>query len=490
MNELIIRSERSSPIISRHLYGHFVEHLGTGVYEGTWVGENSPIPNTRGIRNDVVAALRKIAVPNIRWPGGCYAETYHWRDGIGPSARRPETYNCWSCGTVESNHFGTHEFMDLCEQIGAEPYICGNLGGGTVQEMAEWLSYLTTPASSPLSKERRANGRKDPWPMKWWAVGNENWGCGGHMSAEHYAWEFRRYGTFCRSHSGGKLYKVACGYEDDWNEVVMREARDYMDGLSIHHYSRLGVWGKDGDPTDFTFDPEGKDVGFAEKHWRKTMSMASDLDAFIQRTLAIMDRHDPAHRIGLIVDEWGTWHLEPPDKPVGAVLYQQNTIRDAIAAGLMLNILHKHAGRVHMANIAQMVNVLQSMVMTSDSKMILTPTYHVFEMNRVHHDATFLPAEFQGGSVSTLSASASQDKFGKIHLSLVNAHPSDAALVGCKLSETSPNKVSARILTAPAIDSHNTFDHPEVVTPHAFRNYRFGNGQIDVESPPRSLLVL
>jgi alpha-N-arabinofuranosidase len=496
MNQLIIDTGKVGGIISRHLYGHFAGSLGTGIYGGLWVGEDSPIPNTRGLRNDVVAALKKIAVPNIRWPGGGYAETYHWRDGVGPRAQRPITGNGWSGGVTENNHFGTHEFMDLCGQVGAEPCLGGNLGSGTVQEMADWLAYLTTPASSPLSQPRRDHGRQLPWPIKYWAVGNENWGCGGHMKAEHYAWEFRRYQTFCKNHSGGKLYKVACGHEDAWNDIVLGAAHDYMDGLSIPHGRRIGQWGKDGAPTDFTFDPAGGDVCFAEKQWWQTMRLASDLDQFIRRTLVIMDRYDPEHRIGLIMNEWGAGQLEPKDRPPGATLYQQNTLRDALVAGLTLNILHSHADRMPLANSAQMVNGLQAMIFTDGPRILLTPAYHVFEMNRVHHDAALLPSELkcaEAAPMPAISASASRDAAGKIHLAITHLHPTKAAPLQCELPGMSlggRTRISGRILTAGTMDAHNSFAAPSAVVPQPFTDFRVSSGGLTLTVPPKAVLVL
>ena len=499
MNRLVLESGEPGATISRYLYGQFAEHLGTGIYEGIWVGGYSPIPNTRGIRNDIVAALKKMGTPCIRWPGGSFAETYHWRNGIGQRGVRPAILNARAGGVPENNHFGTHEFLDLCEQVGADPYICGNLGSGTVQEMSDWVTYLTAPAKSPPGQTRWENGRAEPWPIKWWGFGNENWGSGGHMRAEHYAAEFRRYQTFCRHQSGGPLFRIACGHDEVWNDILLRDAGDYIDGLSLHHHQRIGERGRSGDPAGFTLAPEGTDTGFGEGPWWETLQQAWDLDGVIRGTLDILDKHDPDQRIGLVIDEWGTWHLEPALKPPGAVLYQQNTIRDAIAAAMTLNIFHSHAARIVMANIAQMVNVLQAMILTDGPLLVLTPTYHVFEMNKVHHDATLIPSELScefssdaERSFPVLSASASRNAAQAIHLTLTNAHPDQAAPITCEMGAATATlqSVSARVLTAPALDTHNTFAQPDAVTPQPFKNFRIEGKNLVVELPPRSVVVL
>ncbi|MGC4033465.1 MAG: alpha-L-arabinofuranosidase C-terminal domain-containing protein [Tepidisphaeraceae bacterium] len=380
MNRIVINADLGTQKISRHIYGHFAEHLGRCVYEGLWVGEDSDIPNTRGFRNDVVQALRNINIPNLRWPGGCFADTYHWTDGIGPKEKRPSIVNIHWGGTTENNHVGTHEFLDLCEQLGTMPYIAGNVGSGTVREMAEWLEYITMGGESPMASLRRQNGRQEPWPLMFWGVGNENWGCGGNMRPQFYADQFRQYASYCRNFTpDAKLYKVACGFTDEWNEILMRNCARFMDGLSVHYYTIPGPWLSKGSATDFTSDA-----------WKLTLQKAANIESFIKGTAAIMDRYDPQKRVGMIMDEWGTWFdVEQGTNP--GFLYQQNTIRDALVAGLSFNVFNNHADRVYMTNIAQTVNVLQAVVLTEGAKMLLTPTYHVFEMYKVHQDATLLP---------------------------------------------------------------------------------------------------
>jgi alpha-N-arabinofuranosidase len=451
------------------------------------VGEDSPIPNTRGIRNDVVAALSRLRMPNLRWPGGCFADTYHWKDGIGPLDRRPDMLNVHWGGVTENNHFGTHEFMDFCSMIGAEPYICGNVGSGTVQEMSEWLEYLTSPGESPMSRLRRKNGRDAPWDLRYWAVGNENWGCGGNMTPLQYAGEFRRYQSYCR-HLGGKhLYKIACGQTDEWNDVVLREAARFMEGLSVHYYTFAEKW-----------ERKGAATGFPASEWYSTMKNGLGIEEFITRTATIMDRHDPGKRIGMIVDEWGTWwDVEPGTNP--GFLYQANTIRDAVVAGLSLNVFNRHADRVHMANIAQTINVLQAMILTDGPRMVLTPSYHVFEMYKVHQDATLLPIvleadtiERPGSRIPELSASASRDAQGKVHLSLCNLNAEMTAEVEIELrgSASPARSAGGRILAATKMDGRNEFDHPEEVVPKPFAAVATERGKLRTKLPPMSVVVL
>ncbi|MFZ2918509.1 MAG: alpha-L-arabinofuranosidase C-terminal domain-containing protein, partial [Trichococcus flocculiformis] len=356
---------RETGTISRYIYGQFAEHLGRCIYEGVWVGTDSEIPHVNGIRQDVVEALKAIQVPVIRWPGGCFADEYHWKDGIGPTEERATIVNTHWGGVTENNHFGTHEFFELCRQVGAEAYINGNVGSGTVQEMQEWVEYMTMDGLSPMSKLRRENGQDEPWKVKFFGVGNESWGCGGNMRPEYYADLYRRYQTYVRQYTKEPLYKIACGPNIDdynWMDVLMKHAAPFMDGISLHHYALASVW-EDKRPA----------LGFPEKEWFSLIDSALKMDELITRHTTIMDKYDPDKRVGLIVDEWGSWlAVEPGTNP--GFLYQQNTIRDAMIASLTLNIFHKHADRVQMANIAQMVNVLQAMILTEGTEMIKTPT--------------------------------------------------------------------------------------------------------------------
>ena len=387
-NRLVIHADQPGAEISRNIYGQFSEHLGHCIYGGIWVGEDSPIPNTRGIRNDVVAALKKIQVPVVRWPGGCFADEYHWMDGIGPPTNRPvHDQHHWG-GVTENNHFGTHEFMDFCDQIGAEPYVCGNVGSGTVEEMMEWVEYMTSDADSPMANLRRQNGREQPWKIPYFAVGNESWGCGGNMTPEFYADNFRRYNTFVKNYGGNKIYRIACGASDriiNWTEVLMNNAGSEMNGLSLHYYTLpTGNWSDTRVPPPNSARRTGSTPSSTRWSWMKSSP----------NTPPSWTKYDPQKKVGLIVDEWGAWYdVEPGTNP--GFLYQQNTLRDALVAGVTLNIFNNHADRVKMANIAQMINVLQAMILTDNEKMTVTPSYWVFEMDTVHHDATLLPSELQ-----------------------------------------------------------------------------------------------
>ncbi|TWT79774.1 Intracellular exo-alpha-L-arabinofuranosidase 2 [Planctomycetes bacterium CA13] len=475
--------------VNPNIYGHFAEHLGRCIYEGIWVGEDSSIPNTRGIRNDVTAALREMNIPVLRWPGGCFADEYHWMDGIGPRDKRPALINTHWGGVVENNHFGTHEFLDLCEQIGAEPYVCGNVGSGSVQEMMNWVEYMTSDADSPMANLRRANGRDKPWKVPYFGVGNESWGCGGNMRPEYYADLYRRYSTFVKNYSGNRIFKIAGGAnvaDYNWTEVLMSRAGRLMHGLSLHHYTiPTGNWGRKGSATEFD-----------EAIYHKTLSRTLFMDELVTKHSEIMDRHDPNKRVGMVIDEWGIWtDVEPGTNP--GFLYQQNSIRDAIIAGLNFHIFHKHADRVSMANIAQTINVLQAMILTDKEKMLLTPTYHVFEMFSVHQGGTFLPLQIEtpdytvgDSSIPAVSASATRDADGEIHLSLVNTNPNQALRVTCSMNGAEAKNISGRVLTAPKFNSYNSFDAPETVKPTDFDGASLRGNQIEINLPSKAVVVL
>lgn len=487
--KITVNADLGKHRINRNIYGHFSEHLGRCIYGGIWVGEDSSIPNTDGIRNSVIEALRNIKIPVLRWPGGCFADEYHWKDGVGPREKRKKMINTHWGGVVENNHFGTHEFMRLCELLECEPYICGNVGSGTVQEMQEWIEYITFDGESPMANWRRENGRDEPWKLKYFGVGNENWGCGGNMRAEYYADVYKRYQTYIRNFGENKIFKIACGPNSDdyhWTEVLMREASRFMDGLSLHYYTVPGPsWQNKGSATDFT-----------EDEWFITMKKTLYMEELITRHSTIMDKYDPDKRVALIVDEWGTWYdVEPGTNP--GFLYQQNTLRDALVAGINLNIFNNHCDRVRMANIAQTVNVLQAVILTEGDKTILTPTYHVFEMYKVHQDATLLPVDvdcpdYKSGedAIPQISVSASKDDNGTIHITLCNLHPNEDVSINCELRGCTARNVSGRILTADKINEHNTFDEPERVKPTSFNSYNITGQGLDIKMPSKSVIVL
>jgi alpha-N-arabinofuranosidase len=452
-----------------------------------WVGNDRKIPNTRGFRNDVVGALKQLGVPVIRWPGGCFADEYHWREGVGPRAKRPVKINTHWGGVTEPNTVGTHEFMDLTEQIGAEAYIAGNVGNGTPQEMAEWVEYMTSPAGT-LADERARNGRKAPWKVPYFGVGNELWGCGGNMRAEYAADLTRRYATFIKSPAGTRVLKIAAGANNDdyrWTETMIREASGQIDALSLHYYTVPGGW-----------PPRQSPSSFDEAAWAETLAGAWRMDELVTRHSAMMDKHDPQKRIWLAVDEWGTWYGQDPGTTPG-FLRQQNSLRDALAAAIHLNIFAKHAERVKMSAIAQMVNVLQAMILTDGPRMVLTPTYHVFKMYKPYMDATVLPIELKSPwynkdqwTMPSVSASAVRDKAGQVHVGLANADPNRAVTITATLTGVNAAGVSGQIVTAPQINSINTFDAPDTVTPAAFTGAQVAAGVLTVTLPPKSVVML
>jgi alpha-N-arabinofuranosidase len=479
-----VRADSSGPRVYRQIFGQFAEHLGYGIYGGVWVGEDSKIPHTRGYRNDVLEALRRLKVPVIRWPGGCFADEYNWREGVGPRARRPVKINTHWGGVTEPNTFGTHEFLEFAELVGAEAYISGNVGNGSPREMAEWVEYVTSPAGS-LADERAANGRKTPWKLPYFGLGNELWGCGGNMRAEYAADVTRRYSTFIKAPAGVKVMKMASGPSDadyHWMEVMMRDAGRYFDGIGLHYYTIPGTWGK-----------KGPAYGFDESAWAVTLSKTLRLDDYLTRHSAVMDKYDPNKRVWLGVDEWGTWYDPEPGSNPG-FLQQQNTLRDALVAALNIHLFVKHAERVKMANIAQMVNVLQAMIFTKDEKMVLTPTYHVFDLYKGFQDATRLPVEIESpwyhrdaAAIPAVSAAAAKDSAGRTHLGLTNLHPSQTVTVTVAGGGSA---VNGRILTAEAMDARNTFEKPDAVTPQPFRGAQGANGSLRVTLPPKSVVVL
>jgi alpha-L-arabinofuranosidase len=484
-----IRADQPGPTIDRHIYGQFAEHLGRGIYEGVWVGEKSSIPNTRGFRNDAVAALRDLHVPVVRWPGGCFADEYHWRDGIGPRAKRPVTLNTNWGGVPETNGFGTHEFLDFAQMIGAEAYINGNLGTGSPREMAEWLQYMTSDKPTALTAERARNGHPTPWKIAYFAVGNEAWGCGGNMTPDQYAGLFRQSATFLKAPRGARPLIIASGGNDNdtsWSQTLISTVHRDMDAISFHYYTIPGD----------KWDSKGPATGFGEDQWISTLSHTLRMEDFIAQNGAILDKYDPQKKVGFAVDEWGTWYDPEPGREPG-FLYQKNTLRDAVVAALNFNIFHHHADRVRLANIAQMVNVLQAMILTDGPRMVLTPTYHVFHMFRPFQDATFLPTDlqtpsYQLGAVSipAVSMSAARAANGAIIVALVNLDPNKPMPVSAAIAGMNAQHVSGMILTASSMDAQNTFDSPNAVHPMPFMGATLAGNTLSLILPAKSVVVL
>ena len=473
-----IDRQRSQGTISRYIYGHFAEHLGRCIYGGIFVGKDSSIPNENGMRKDVVEAMKALNMPVLRWPGGCFADEYHWRDGIGKQENRKRMVNTNWGGVTEDNSFGTHEFLELCRQVGCEPYITGNVGSGTVREMSEWVEYLNSDGDSTVVRERRANGRQDSWGVRFWGVGNESWGCGGLMRPEYYADEYRRYQNFCRQYGDHKLYKIACGSnggDENWTEVLMKNAGFCMDGLSLHYYTIPGGWNNKNSATKFSKDD----------YW-ETLAYAEDIERKIEGHARIMDRYDPGKRVGMIVDEWGTWFQVEPDTNPG-FLYQQNTMRDAMVAGVSLDIFNRHCDRVFMANIAQTVNVLQAIILTDGDKMVLTPTYYVFDLYKAHMDAKELGCAIEAGKtgndkyqLQSISASASE-KDGRVTVTLTNLDPDRGEEVVIDLRGEEIVKAEGRILTG-KMDAYNDFGNAPLKT-ETFTDFAVKDGKLHVKMP-------
>jgi alpha-N-arabinofuranosidase len=490
-NTIVLNADKGKDIINKNIYGHFAEHLGHCIYGGLYVGDsNKTIPHKDGVRLDVIDALKKLKVPVLRWPGGCFADTYHWRDGVGSKKQRPSMLNIWWGNVKEDNSFGTNEFLNMCELLGAEPYLSGNVGSGTPQELADWVKCTTHPnGSSPMTDLREAYGRPNPWQVKYWGLGNEAWGCGGNMKVEYYANIYRQFATFMTNwNNSDKLYRIASGASDDdyhWTEVLMKELPANMfDALGLHHYSVID-WGKKGPATNFT-----------EQEYFTTMKRALLMEELVARHSAIMDKYDPQKKKALAVDEWGGWYdVEPGTN--GAFLFQQNTMRDAMIAGATLNIFNNHCDRVKMANLAQIVNVLQAVILTREEKMILTPTYHVMEMYNVHQDAQMIPLVMTSNDyimgdkkIQAVSASASKDKNSVTHISLVNIDANAGQEVEIILGTLNVKSVTGRILRSEKLQDHNTFDNPQKIRPAGFTGATLNGSDLSVKMPPFSVVVL
>jgi alpha-N-arabinofuranosidase len=469
--------------IAPEIYGQFSEQLGEGITDGIWVGENSAIPNIGGYRRDVVEALKALHVPVLRWPGGCYADTYHWRDGIGPRAQRPITLNKWWGNNEERNAFGTHEYFDFAELIGTKTFLNVNVGTGTAGEANDWVEYASSPSNSRLAQLRRANGRQQPWKVDYVGIGNEMWGCGGNLTAAQYAPLMRMFGTFVRHDNGPKIVAVGASGDDyAWTEEMMK-SHDKMDVLGLHYYTLpTGDWSH-----------KGAAVGFSKAEWLATFAQTRRLEELISRHSAIMDKSDPGKKVGMAVDEWGTWYDTPPGAPA---LRQENTLRDALVAATNFNIFHRHADRVRMTNIAQMVNVLQAMILTDGPQMVRTPTYYAFLMYRPFQGATALPVSVNSpnegagsAQIPSVDVTAARGADGAVHVGIVNVDPDQPADVELDLGR-SGSLISGEVLTAPAIDSRNRFGAPEEVRPVPFRGARWVAGKLRVEMPAKSVAVL
>ncbi len=485
-----LQADKPGAVVHRDVFGQFAEHLGHGIYGGIWVGKGSRIPNDGGYRRDVLDALKAINVPMVRWPGGCFGDEYHWRDGIGATKARPTKVNTNWGGVNEDNAFGTHEYFGLMDRLGASTYVSANVGSAPPSETAQWVEYMTAAkGTTVLAKERERNGHAAPWKIQYLGIGNELWGCGGNMRAEYAADLTNRYAQFAKS-ANGPMLKIASGPSDsnyEWTEAMMRIAGKNIDGLALHYYTR---------PRDKDWKDKGAAIGFPEREWASTMSHTLEMEEFITKHSAIMDKYDPAKRVMLAVDEWGTWYDPTPGSNPG-FLEQQNSLRDAVVAGLNLNIFAHHADRVRMAAIAQMVNVLQAMLLTDGAKMVKTPTYWVFDLYKPWQGATSLPIQVTSPwyhkdevAVPAVSASAVRDAAGQVHVALVNLDPNRAMPVSVSLAGLQATQASGRIITGTAMDAHNSFDAPNTVVPQPFTGAQVTGGNLTLTVPAKSVLVL
>ena len=481
-----VHADQAGAKINKEIYGQFSEHLGSCIYGGLWVGEDSQIPNIKGYRKDVFEALKALKIPVLRWPGGCFADDYHWMDGIGPKDQRPSLRNNNWGGTIEDNSFGTHEFLNLCEMLGCEPYISGNVGSGTVKEMAQWVEYMTSDGDTPMARLRRANGRDKAWHVKYFGIGNEAWGCGGNMSPEYYSDEFRKFNTYLRDQGENRLYRIASGasdYDYNWTKVLMEKVGRRMQGISLHYYTCTG-W--DG--------PKGSAINFDNDQYYWALGKCLEIEEVIKKHKAIMDEKDP--------------------KGIAGHLYQQNALRDAFVAALSLNVFHKYTDRVKMTNIAQVVNVLQSMILTDQEgtgHMVLTPTYHVFEMYTPFQEATYLPLDLESETIQCskeyfkekaktadnttrpcplLSASAAKTQDGSLVLAVTNVSLDKDQTIDFQIDGFQAKAVSGRILTSKKADDYNDFQHPNVVTPKEYKDAKLKKGVLTVKVPAKSIIVL
>ncbi|MCH5314302.1 MAG: alpha-N-arabinofuranosidase [Eubacterium sp.] len=489
MQKYLINPNQKISKINKDIYGHFSEHLGRCIYDGLFVGKDSKIPNVNGMRTDVVNALKDMGIPVLRWPGGCFADEYHWKDGIGPVENRKKMVNTNWGGVVEDNSFGTHEFFELCEQLGCDAYINGNVGSGTVQEMNEWVEYMTFDGVSPMAELRKKNGREKPWKIKYFGVGNESWGCGGNMDPEYYGCLYKRYNSFVKNYDPeNRIKRIACGPNVDdyhWMREVMIKVKHQAQGISLHYYTIPGD----------TWENKGSATQFDTNEYYKTICKAYRMEELINQHITVMNSVNPQQWVNLVVDEWGTWFdVEPGTNP--GFLYQQNTMRDAIVAALTLNIFNKHSDRIIMANIAQTVNVLQSVILTEADKMVLTPTYHIFKMYKDHQENTLIGSYITTDKVQTkdnkyscpnLIESASVDENGVIYSTITNVSASKSEKIKCQIADTKVKSIKAEILTGDIHDK-NDFENTDAVKTVEFTDFRKLSDGFSATIPPCSVV--
>jgi alpha-L-arabinofuranosidase len=493
-------------VIDPNLHGQFSEHLGELIYPGLYVDPEGEIPNRSGLRTDVIEALKPLNIPVLRWPGGCFADYYRWRDGIGPKASRPQRLNyCWGMAP-EPNQFGTHEFMAFAKAIGAEPYFAASVGAGTVADMADWIEYCNFSGPSTLADERRANGAEEPFKVKYWGIGNENWGCGGSMNPEEYAANFLRYRTFAQNFSGNEVFAIACGPPgSDW-----KWTRRFFDKIRNDYWDRMGSI--QGFSAHYYCGSAGTATTYTDSQWLELLAKAYAVEGVVTGVRSIMDSYDPERRIKLFLDEWGTWHPVEEGKPSGG-LYQQNTIRDAAVAAITLDVFNNHADKVAMANIAQLVNVLQALLLVQGSQCLKTPTYHAFDLYQPHKGATAVRSASTAETVSTGEASeatcrsqylqektlelkavhgSASIKDNALCVTLVATHPTRPVSVDLDIkgANWADGELELVVLASADIHDHNTFANPDKVKLSRATKLAAGSGPTRVELAPGSIVRL
>ncbi len=486
--EVEISPDKPGAEISPHIYGQFIEHLGGVIYDGIWVGRQSKIANIGGIRKQFVDDMKAIKVPNFRWPGGCFADGYHWRDGIGKTSARPRTYNYWQ-GTLpagldhtENNEFGIHEFMNLCRLTDAEPYLAANMGSGSPQEFHDWMQYCNAPVGTvSLAQERAANGSRDPFGVKYWGVGNESWGCGGDMSPQEYATLYRRFVTQLPAYQP-RPYLVAVGprghsqgFDLDWTNGffgAMEGHHTPVHGLSVHFY------------TDFRKSPE-KISTFDARGWHDVIREGARVEEVITKHWAAMAKYDPAHRTKLIIDEWGVWYAPGEEINPRYILSQPLTLRDAVHTAVTFDIYNRHADKVAMTNVAQTVNCIHSLFLAEGDRFTRTPCYYVFAMYRGHMGAQVAPMKI---SASGLSGSASL-KEKRLFVTLTNSSLDAAVTARLGVTVGSVSEGRGTVLTHADMTAHNKLGAPETVKPAALPVTVRGN-RVEVTLPGRAVAAL
>ncbi len=484
-------------LIRPEFHGQFAEHLGSCVYGGLWVGKNSRIPNTNGYRKQAVDYLKELGVPVLRWPGGCYADDYHWRDGIGPVEGRPKRVNIWWGGYVEDGSFGTHEFIGLCRLLGSEPYLAGNVGSGTPEELEHWIEYCNQPSGSTLAEERAKNGSPEPFQVKYWGIGNENWGCGGNMRPEVYADHFRRFANYVKEYGGTRPFMIASG--PNGNSVTW--TRGFMDGLQGGRPNAIGMhYYEGGGFVDVA-------TSFTVEHMNAQLAQYALVEEAIVQQRGILDGYGRGRRINLMVDEWGVWDKIPEeDEKRYGKLWMQSTMRSAVAAGLGLNVFNRQADKLYMCNIAQIVNVLQSMLLTDGPEgehCVRTTTYYAFSLFKPHRgktsvrtetpDATPLPPFQRGAAVgpSPLSVSASKDKdSGQLVVTLVNPRADADWHIDGTIRGVTAKSATAQILHDPDLNAYNSFDQPDRLVPRSHPVRVEGGGRLIMDLPRLSVATV